>query len=50
MRSARVIAVTMPSSWNLPRPWLTGVVSTSVACARSAPTVHCSRGMWANGS
>ena len=24
MRSARVIAVTMPSSWNLPVPWLTG--------------------------
>jgi hypothetical protein len=49
-RSASVMAVTSPSSWNLPVPWLTGVVSTSVAWARSAPTVHCSRGRWLKGS
>ena len=49
IRSARVMAVTMPSSWNLGVP-NAGVVSTSVAWARSAPTVACSRGMCANGS
>jgi hypothetical protein len=50
MRSASVTAVTRPSSWNLPVPWATGVVSTSVARARSAPTVASALGMWLNGS
>src|SRR5689334_2102076 len=51
MRSARVMAVTMPPSFlNAPVPYDFGVVSTSVACARNAATVHWSFGMCANGS
>ena len=44
--SASIAPVTLPE----PRPMLWMLTSTSAASARSAPTVQCSLGRWANGS